>query len=166
MTKKKPKEEHKKSGAPTTYKKEYAKQVYKFCLLGSTDVQLADFFGVCEKTINNWKKEHPKFLQAIKDGKEKADSEIASALFYRAKGYKHKEDKIFNNNGEALIVPTVKHYPPDTAAAFIWLKNRSGWKDKQEVEATTTVVDVSDDPEEVARRLAFLLRKGIENKKA
>lgn len=30
-----------------------------------------------------------------------------------------------------------KHYPPDTAAAFIWLKNRAGWRDKQDIEHTT-----------------------------
>ena len=36
--------------------------------------------------------------------------------------------------GEVIITDITKHYPPDTAAAFIWLKNRQGWRDKQELE--------------------------------
>jgi hypothetical protein len=36
--------------------------------------------------------------------------------------------------GEIVITPTVKHYPPDTSAATLWLKNRQGavWRDKVE----------------------------------
>ena len=49
-------------------------------------------------------------------------------------GYEHKEDKIFNNNGEALVVGTTKYYAPDTTAAIFWLKNRQPelWRDKPE----------------------------------
>ena len=121
-------------GRPTKYKKEYDELVFKYCLLGVTDEQLADLLDVDVATINRWKNEHPEFCASIRKGKEDADAEIAKALYHRAKGYSHSEDKIFNNNGEALVVPTTKHYPPDTAAAFIWLKNRAGWRDKQELE--------------------------------
>lgn len=121
-------------GRPTSYRKAYNKQAYKLCLLGATDKELADFFEVSEVTINAWKKEFPSFLKSLKKGKIQADSEVAEKLYHRACGYEHPEDKIFNNNGEPLIVPTIKHYPPDTAAAFIWLKNRARWKDKQEHE--------------------------------
>jgi len=50
MAKKKQKE-----GRPTKYLSEYNEQVEKLCKLGATDKQLADFFNVTEKTINNWK---------------------------------------------------------------------------------------------------------------
>ncbi len=128
--------ENRKVGRPSAYKEEYAEQAFKYCLLGATDAKLANFFDVCEDTINNWKMEHPEFLVSIRKGKEDADSEIANALYHRAKGYSHPEDKIFNNGKDVdpTIVKTIKHYPPDTAAAFIWLKNRSGWRDKQEHE--------------------------------
>jgi hypothetical protein len=121
-------------GRPTKYKEQYAEQARKLCLLGYTDKQLADFFEVHESTIHQWKLDYPKFSESINAGKDIADAEIAVSLYERAKGYSHKEDKIFNHNGVPLVVPTIKHYPPDTAAAFIWLKNRSGWRDKQEVE--------------------------------
>jgi hypothetical protein len=47
-------------------------------------------------------------------------------------GYSAPEDKIFNNDGKPLIVPTVKNYPPDTTAVIFWLKNRrpDEWRDK------------------------------------
>ena len=122
------------SGQPTKYRKEYAEQAKKLCLLGATDKQLADFFEVSESTINNWKLDHPAFLESIKAGKDIADAEVAESLFHRAKGYSHPEDKIFNQNGEPMVVPTTKHYPPDATSAIFWLKNRQkeNWRDKTE----------------------------------
>lgn len=119
------------AGRPTKYKPEYNNQAYKLCLLSATDKALANFFETSEVTINAWKKAYPSFLKALKDGKEKADSEVAKSLFHRACGYSHPEDKIFCTDGKVTTVKTTKHYPPDTAAAFIWLKNRAGWRDKQ-----------------------------------
>lgn len=123
-------------GAPDKYKPEYTEQTYKLCLLGATDTSLANFFNVCEATINNWKNRHPEFLEALRRGKDVADAEVAYSLYHRAKGYSHPEDKIFNDGGEPLVVPTVKHYPPDATSAIFWLKNRNSqqWRDKQELE--------------------------------
>jgi len=118
---------------PTKYKPEYNEQVYKLCLLKALDKDIADFFEVEEKTINNWKKEYPKFLQSLKRGKIQADSEVAKKLYYRACGYSHPEDKIFCTNGVVTTVKTIKHYPPDTAAICFWLKNRSKWSDKHDI---------------------------------
>lgn len=41
-------------------------------------------------------------------------------------------------NGEIVVTPTIKHYPPDTAAATLWLKNRQPnvWRDKVETALT------------------------------
>ena len=121
---------------PTKYKPSYNQQAYKLCLLMATDKDMADFFEVNEDTINEWKKVYPKFSESLKKGKIKADAEVAKKLFHRACGYSHPEDKIFCTNGVVTTVKTVKHYPPDTGAAFIWLKNRAGWRDKQETEHT------------------------------
>ncbi len=125
-------------GRPTDYKVEFNEQAYKLCLLGSTDADMADFFNVAESTINAWKLKHPDFSESIKRGKISADANVASRLYKRAIGYEHDEDKIFNNNGEPLIVPTTKHVQPDTTAAIFWLKNRQPklWRDKQETELT------------------------------
>ena len=44
----------------------------------------ADFFDGSEQTINAWKDAHPEFLESLKDGKAKADAEVADKLFRRA----------------------------------------------------------------------------------
>lgn len=123
-----------KGGRPTDYSEDYVDQVYKLALLGAIDDEIADFFNVCVATLNNWKKKYPEFLASIKKGKEMADARVAQALFHRAIGYTHPEEKIFNNNGEILRADTTKHYPPDTAACLIWLKNRrrEDWKQNPE----------------------------------
>lgn len=142
MTKEKVK---KKNGRPTAYKEEYNEQVRKLCLLGATDERIGNFFNVSEATVNNWKIQHPRFFESIREGKEVADANVANALYNKAIGFSHKEMKVFNNQGEILTHEVDKHYPPDTGAAFIWLKNRGGWKDKQEVEHSGEVVTFNMD---------------------
>ena len=120
-----------KGGAPTKYGEKTARQAGRLCSEhGYTDQQLADFFEVTRTTINNWKKRYSEFFTTLKDSKSTADDRVERALYERAIGYSCPEDKIFNNNGEPLVVPTVKHYPPDTGACFIWLQNRrpDEWK--------------------------------------
>ena len=129
----------KKLGRPTKYKEEYIEQAHKFCLLGATNEKLAFLFEVDVTTIELWLKTKPLFSGAIKEGRAIADSKVAQSLYHRALGYSHKEDKIFNHNGKTTVVETIKHYPPDTAAAFIWLKNRAGWRDKATVEHTGSI---------------------------
>ncbi len=138
------------AGAPTKYKEVYNEQVYKLCLLGAIDEQLADFFDVCVDTINEWKKVYPEFSESIKRGKQFADAEIANSLFHRAKGYEHPDVDIKMFEGQIIQTDLTKHYPPDTAAAIFWLKNRQSgqWRDKQDVTNTNINYNVSPTPEE------------------
>lgn len=121
-----------KRGQPTKYRAEFAEQAYRFCLLGADDARLAELFGVHQRTVDSWKKAHAEFRQSITRGKDVADAEIAHALYHRAKGYSHAAVKIFQHNGEPVIVPYTEHYPPDTQAASLWLRNRQPkqWRDK------------------------------------
>lgn len=122
------------AGRPTNYRKEYAEQAYKLCLLGAKDSDLADFFHVSEQTINTWKQKQPKFLESLKEGKDAADANVADRLYQRAMGYSHPEEKIFQHNGKIVRAGTTKHYPPDSTAAIFWLKNRQkhNWRDRHE----------------------------------
>ncbi|GAA5786126.1 helix-turn-helix domain-containing protein [Chitiniphilus shinanonensis] len=117
---------------PTKFKSEFAAQAEKLCKLGATDKELADFFEVSERALNDWKSAHPEFLQSIKSGKDLADAEVADKLFKRATGYSHPDVDIRAIEGEIVQTPLIKHYPPDTAAAIFWLKNRQKekWRDK------------------------------------
>ena len=121
-------------GRPTKYKKEFAKQAEKICLLGATDEFLANYFEVAVSTIQKWKLDHQDFSDSIKRGKNNADLKVAESLYGRATGYSHPEVKVFNNQGEILTHDVVKHYAPDPTAAIFWLKNRQPelWRDKQQ----------------------------------
>lgn len=127
-------------GRPTKYKDEFVGKVYKLALLGATDKDVADFFDVCEATINNWKIEYPEFLESIKKGKTEADSDVAERLYKRAVGYQYKEvSKQFE--GEKLIkkTETTKTLAPDPTAQIFWLKNRQKdqWRDSKNIDHTT-----------------------------
>lgn len=152
------------AGRPTLYKPEYTDLAFKFCLMGATNDKLAEFFDVATATVSNWMNEHPEFMDAVKRGRGQADAEIAHALYHRAKGYSHAAVKIFADvkTGAQQVVDYTEHYPPDTAAAFIWLKNRAGWKDRQEVtgaDGKDLIPEVNET--EIARRIAFALAQGL-----
>lgn len=124
---------------PVKFKDEYIEQVYKLCLLGADDKRIADFFDVEEKTINNWKKKYPEFLQSIKKGKEMADFEIANSLYHKAKGYQRKAVQFATFQGEITDQREyIEDVPPDTTACIFWLKNRQKdlWREKTEQEIT------------------------------
>jgi hypothetical protein len=108
--------------------------------MGLSDSQMAVALDVSVVTLNAWKKKDA-FLKALSAGKAIADERVENALYHRACGYSHPEDKIFNANGVALVVPTIKHYPPDTEAAKFWLVNRQKerWANKQAVELSGEV---------------------------
>lgn len=128
-------------GRPTLYKAEYAEQARRLALLGQTDAEMADFFGVSEATFHRWKHAHKDFCESIKEGKAGADAKVAAALYQRAVGYSHPDVHVSNYQGEITVTPLTKHYPPDTGAAFIWLKNRQPdkWRDRIEHQADVTV---------------------------
>ena len=134
------KQKTKQLGRPSRYCTDLDELVYNYCLLGATNEQLALYFQVSITTLENWINRHRSFFGALKAGKQEADAIIAQSLFHRAKGYSHPEDKIFYDakSGETAIVPTIKHYPPDTTACIFWLKNRrkDEWRDRKEVAGT------------------------------
>ncbi len=155
----------KKVGRPSKYDPAFCDLAEKFCKLGATDVQLAEFFEVSEQTLNTWKHEHPEFLESLKKGKAIADAEVASKLFHRATGYEHPEVHVSNYQGTITKTELTRHYAPDTTAGIFWLKNRRPdlWRDRVE----HTGKDGKDliqpiDIREVARGLAYLLTTGAQ----
>ena len=154
-------------GRPSRYNEEFAGQARKLCRLGATDKELADFFGVDVATVNRWKHQHAEFCDALKDGKAAAAAEVADRLYQRALGFSHADTKILQHDGVPVIVPTVKHYPPDTVACIFWLKNRRPdlWRDRVGLEhsgpnggpiQTEGEFRPSPEDEEIIRRIADL----------
>lgn len=134
------------SGKPTQYKPEYAAQAEKLCLLGATDDEMADFFGVHRSTIYRWKLEHEEFCNAIKTAKDVADARVERSLYQKATGYNFTEQQAFKIKSdqykeEIEVVEVERHAPADTTAAIFWLKNRQKdkWRDKHELEQSGEV---------------------------
>ncbi|WP_231879502.1 hypothetical protein [Methylomonas koyamae] len=140
--------ESRRGGRPSMYMPHFDRQAYQLCLLGATDSHLAEFFMVTEQTINNWKKVHVTFFESIRNGKMLADAGMAERLYQRGMGYACPDTHVAVINNEIVLTELVKHYPPDTKAAFLWLKNRQPtlWRDKIEIESTAKL-----DPEMMAR---------------
>jgi hypothetical protein len=130
-------------GAPTLYRPELAELARRLALLGATDQEMADALGIDQVTLDRWKMKHKEFCTAIEHGKIQADAEIAESLYNRARGYKHEAAKIFMPAGAEAPVyaPYTAHYPPDTQAISLWLRNRqpAKWRDRQEVNHTGTI---------------------------
>ena len=131
-------------GRKSAYKEEYNQLAENYALLGATDKEMADLFGVTERTLNQWKKDYPEFLQSLKKGKSIADANVASRLYNRAIGYDCKATKFATSEGRITDSKEyTEHYPPDTTAAIFWLKNRQPekWRDKKEVDANVNLGD-------------------------
>lgn len=121
-------------GRPSSFRAEYVHWAEKMARLGATDADLADALGVCETTINKWKRERLEFCEALKRGKQFSDAEVAEKLFRRATGYEHKAVKIVADakTGAEHQVEYIERYAPDTTACIFWLKNRRPdlWRDR------------------------------------
>lgn len=143
-------------GRPSSYKPEYAEQAAKLCVLGATDAEMADFFGVALSTFSLWKVKHQEFSDSLKGSKEVADRRVETALYNRAMGYSHEETDVRVIEGEVVMTPMIKHYPPDTTAAIFWLKNRKPdeWRDKRETEHSGSLNVTSMTDEELDRAIA------------
>lgn len=128
-------------GRPTEYREEYCAQAQKLTKLGATDRDLAEFFGVSIRTIERWRVQHEEFCRSTQLGKAEADDRVEKSLYHRAVGYSFEAEKIFNNKGDIVRAPYIEHVPPDTAAAFIWLKNRRPdiWRDRTETNVNHTL---------------------------
>ena len=126
------------AGRPTKYKPEFVAQAQKLCKLGATDLELADFFGVTDRTVYRWAQAHPEFCQALKAGKDEADERVERSLYMKAVGFEREEVKIFMpaNAEKPVYAPFIAYHAPDTTAALFWLKNRrpGEWRDKQEID--------------------------------
>jgi len=132
-------------GRPTRYQGDYPDLAFRFCLLkkDATDEDLASLFDVNVDTIYRWKNVHPEFSEAINEGKERADTRVAGAMFNNACGAEWVEEQAIKvktvtyDNGKRVkeeehveVVEVKRRAAPNVVAGIFWLKNRQGWKDR------------------------------------
>lgn len=149
-------EDKKKQGAPTKFDDDYPRMAEVACAEGGfTDQKLALLFDVAKSTINEWKKDHPRFKEALKQGKDVFDTEVVEkAFFKRCVGFAYNETtrepmpfgtKIDPKSGLEIEVTKMmvtkrvhKHVVPDAKGCMDWLTNRAPdrWKKSKHVEIT------------------------------
>ncbi len=126
------------AGRPTKYNKELHPKLAELCArIGMIDTEIAEYMGIAERTLNNWKKQYPEFMQSIKSGKESIDDQVENSLLKKALGYYDEDNvELFHYQGEVIEHPIKKYFPADTASIIFWLKNRrkEKWRDKQDHE--------------------------------
>ncbi len=108
-------------------------QVRAIAMRGISEDMMSELFDISKRQMNLWKKQFPTFKEALEGGYTDADAAVLSALYQRAVGYQHDEEKIMQWDGEIIRADTVKHYAPDVPAIKLWLTNRQRehWKDRQ-----------------------------------
>lgn len=139
-----------KAGRPTHFGDVTREIIKKLVTRGFTDEEVAQCLKIKPQTYYNWQKKHPKFFESVKDWKNGADEKVEKSLYERACGYTHPDTKpqwvetteIIDGEavkvGKWVYADLVKHYPPDTPAITLWLKNRKPdeWRDKVDHEHT------------------------------
>lgn len=147
------------------YRPEFAELAYNYCLLGATNGTLAKYFGVTERSIDNWIAHREEFGDAVKRGREGADTKVAAACYKRAIGYTYTSQHI-NKRGE--IITTRTEMPPDVNAQVFWLSRRQRdlWAPKTEQlagdESGMLAPIGSAALVEAARRIAFILARATQ----
>ncbi|MCW5746414.1 MAG: hypothetical protein KIT36_09470 [Alphaproteobacteria bacterium] len=146
----------------STYTAAHAAQAEHLCRLGATNVDLAAFFDVAEKTVRNWMRRHAAFAAAVRRGKLTADCAVTEALFQRACGFRRVDVRLFRRGGQPALRRVVRQYPPDTTACIFWLKNRRPdlWRDVWRIRAAEQAAPVTDLA--TARRKILALMPGWE----
>lgn len=112
-------------GRKSLYDEAMNEQAHKLSLLGLTDEEMAEFFGVSTQTLYNWQEQHIAFFEAVQSGKVVADSEVAHSLYKKATGITYQVERIRKDaDGKSEVVKLSVYEPPDTGAMKLWLTNR------------------------------------------
>ncbi len=107
-------------------KKPPLKDFKKMCeaKLGNREA-IAKGFGVTRKTIYNWitnnKDYEEVFDQVQESNKDFGESQLRKLM----EGYQEEDVKIFQYNGEPVMVPYTKKILPDTAAIIFYNKTKN-----------------------------------------
>jgi len=155
------------SGPPSKYKPDFAQRAFQYALLGYTDIEISETFGVSPATITYWKRHKPSFKAALLKGRGEADGKMAKSLYQRGIGYDYETEKVFITKDGDLVRTMVKqHAPPDVNACSLWLRNRQPhlWRDRVEHQHTGSVEHIVTQMTAAQRfeRVEALLQGAIE----
>jgi hypothetical protein len=155
------------AGRPRVYEQAYCPRAKRLALLGLTDIEIAEQFGISPETLYEWARAQPDFSESLRQGKIEADSFVADSMYRRATGTAtFPAVKIFAPQipgGEPIYAGYIERALPDVNAGFRWLYNRQPdrWRERKQVDVAGTLeFRVSQmTPEERRARLIELQAK-------
>jgi hypothetical protein len=123
---------------------DYPRWAYRLTLKGATNKELAEAFECNVQTIDYWMRTKPKFREAVRAGKERADAVIAEAFYNSAKGYDVTEERIYMDKGKPIVVTVTRHIKGDPWAQKQWLATRcrAEWGDITRIETKNTNINI------------------------
>lgn len=124
-------------GRDSEYDPSMNDQARKLALLGMTNEEMAEFFGVHVSTFYRWQADNSAFREAVNAGKVAADANVADSFYKRATGEHVEIEKVVKRpSGEHEVIKVMTFIPGDASAALNWLKNRQPgrWRDMKAVE--------------------------------
>ena len=122
-----------KNGRPSKYNAQFHPILAEYLArAGMIEPDICEKLNIAHSTLSLWKKEHPEFSEALKNGKESIDDGVVRSLLTSAMGYERENEVYSKREGQMITVK--EYYPPNTTAQIFWLKNRrpNEWRDRQE----------------------------------
>jgi hypothetical protein len=163
----------------TRWHPDFLRTIYHMALLGAKETEICDALNVHSTALTIWKRTRPAVVEALREGKMKADAKMAESFYHAGIGYSHPEVKIvpykvktFNEKGRVISevtkikrVRVTKHYPPNVTAGAKWLKARHPelWGDNND-ETNTKIFNINtiNFNELSNQELAVLMKLGFQ----
>ena len=116
----------KETSAGQPYQPQYAVIARKLCEFGATVADLAEAFSVSPRIIEDWRKTHTAFAEALlTETVHQQLDRVEEALYRRATGYEYIAEKLVTYKGRAKREKYRAHVLPDVSAAqFVLLNHR------------------------------------------
>jgi hypothetical protein len=131
----------------SAYHPGFDRRATDYAMLGASNEELAQLFGVSVSAIQKWLVERPSFARAVRKGRVEADAKVARSMYRAAVGYKHGETRVRRDQKGQIIEKTEirKEQAPNVNAGVLWLTNRAGskWRDRKVADAVVTM-DLGD----------------------
>jgi hypothetical protein len=112
---------------PTLYHKNLPGAARFICQTWGADREcLAKALGISLATLYDWEREHPEFLEAVRQGSaEHDDRVVVGALLRLARGFRMTRRTWDAKNRDFVDIEV--DVPPDVRAIALWMANRHGW---------------------------------------
>lgn len=125
------------------YGPDKVKEGKQLALLGLTDKEMAQAWGVSPDTVYSWKNKHEEFREAVRRGRTIADGKVAASLYRRAIGGWIDEYRVNATGGKIHITKVKKYLPPDVEAIKYYLSLRQREKWSQKADGTPAQVNIT-----------------------